>query len=36
MKKINYYLHKPNVQGAILVSSIFLAIALVTLFTWGK
>ena len=36
MKKLNTYLHKPDVQGAILVSCIILAIAIVTLLTWGK
>ena len=36
MKKINYYLHQPDVQGAILISCIVLAIAAVTLLTWGK
>jgi hypothetical protein len=36
MKKLNTYLHKPDVQGAILVSFIVLAIAIVTLLTWGK
>jgi hypothetical protein len=36
MKKINTYLHKPDVQGAILISCIVLAIAVVTLLTWGK
>jgi len=36
MKKLNTYLHKPDVQGAIIISFIFLAIAVVTLVTWGK
>jgi hypothetical protein len=36
MKKLNTYLHKPDVQGAIIISFIFLAIAVVTLITWGK
>jgi hypothetical protein len=36
MKKINTYLHNPDVQGAIVISFIVLAIALVTMFTWGK
>ena len=36
MKKLNTYLHKPDVQGAILVSCIVLAITIVTLLTWGK
>ncbi len=36
MKKINFYLHKPDVQAVILISSIFVVIALVTLLTWGK
>lgn len=36
MKKINAYLHKPDVQGAILISCIVLAIAVVSLLTWGK
>jgi len=36
MKKLNTYLHKPDVQGAIIISFIFLAIAIVTLVTWGK
>jgi len=36
MKKLNTYLHKPDVQGAIIVTCIFLAIALVTILTWGK
>jgi hypothetical protein len=36
MKKINYYLHKPDVQGAIIISFIFIAIVAVTVLTWGK
>jgi len=36
MKKINYYLHKPDVQGVILISCIVIAIAMVSLLTWGK
>jgi hypothetical protein len=36
MKKLNTYLHKPDVQGAIIISFIFLAITVVTLVTWGK
>jgi hypothetical protein len=36
MKKIYYYLHNPDVQGAILLTFIFAAIALVTILTWGK
>ena len=36
MKKINTYLHNPDVQGALLISFIVVTIALVTLFTWGK
>ena len=36
MKKLNTFLHKPDVQGAILISCIVLAIAVVTFFTWGK
>lgn len=36
MKKLNYYLHNPDVQGAIIVTCIFLTIALVTVLTWGK
>jgi len=36
MKKLNTYLHKPDVQGAILVTCMILAIAIVTLLTWGK
>jgi hypothetical protein len=36
MKKLNTYLHKPDVQGAIIITVIFLSIAIVTLITWGK
>jgi hypothetical protein len=36
MKKLNTYLHNPDVQAVIFISCIFVAIALVTLFTWGK
>ena len=36
MKKLNMYLHKPDVQGAIVISCIVLAIAIVTVLTWGK
>jgi hypothetical protein len=36
MKKLNTYLHNPDVQGAILISFIVLSIALVTMLTWGK
>jgi|GEM_PF-970892 len=36
MKKLNTYLHKPDVQGAIVISCIVLAIAIVTVLTWGK
>lgn len=36
MKKLNTYLHRPDVQGAIIVGSIFLAITIVTVLTWGK
>ena len=36
MKKINTYLHNPDVQGALLISFIVVAIALVTVLTWGK
>lgn len=36
MKKINTYLHNPDVQGAIVISFIVLSIALVTMLTWGK
>ena len=36
MKKLNTLLHKPDVQGAILISCIVLAIVAVTLLTWGK
>jgi hypothetical protein len=36
MKKLNTLLHKPDVQGIILISCIFLAIAVVTALTWGK
>jgi len=36
MKKLNTLLHKPDVQGAILVSCIILAIAVVSILTWGK
>jgi hypothetical protein len=36
MKKLNTYLHKPDVQGAILISCIVLAIALISVLTWGK
>jgi hypothetical protein len=36
MKKLNILLHKPDVQGAIIISFIFLAIAVVTVLTWGK
>jgi hypothetical protein len=36
MRKINHYLHQPDVQGAILVTFIVTAIVLVTILTWGK
>ena len=36
MKKLNTLLHKPDVQGAILISFIILSIAVVTILTWGK
>ena len=36
MKKFYYYLHKPDVQGAILITTIVLAISLITILTWGK
>jgi hypothetical protein len=36
MKKIYPYLQNPNVQGALLVTFIVVAIALVTILTWGK
>jgi hypothetical protein len=36
MKKLNTYLHNPDVQAVIFISCIFAAIALVTVFTWGK
>ena len=36
MKKVYSYLHKPDVQGAIIISCIVLAIAIVSLLTWGK
>ena len=36
MKKLNTHLHNPNVQAVIFISCIFVAIALVTVLTWGK
>jgi len=36
MKKIYNQLQNPNVQGTIIVSCIILALAIVTLLTWGK
>ena len=36
MKKLNAYLHKPDVQGAIVITFIVLSITLITILTWGK
>lgn len=36
MKKLNTYLHNPDVQAVIFISCIFVTIALITVFTWGK
>jgi hypothetical protein len=36
MKKIAGYLHNTNVQGAIIITMIFSAVALATILTWGK
>jgi hypothetical protein len=36
MKKIYNYLHKPDVQGIIIITFIITVIVLVTVLTWGK
>lgn len=36
MKKLNTYLHNPEIQGSILIALIFVAIAVTTVLTWGK
>jgi hypothetical protein len=36
MKKISAYLHKPDVQGVLLITCIVVAIVLATVLTWGK
>jgi hypothetical protein len=36
MKKINAMLHNPKVQGNLLLSVIFIAVAVVVALTWGK
>ena len=36
MKKLNAYLHNPEIQGGIIIALIFAAIAVTTVLTWGK
>jgi hypothetical protein len=36
MKKINAVLHNEKVQGSLIIGTVFVVVAAIMIFTWGK